>query len=88
MYKFFSDNQVDQGISFTNFLKMLYNYPKEEINKIINDTDFVNNELKGCLVGLDKDVRGRRLESLAPQDLSNNVVNGRAFRLEEIENNE
>lgn len=37
---------------------------------------------------MDKDVIGRRLESLVPQDLPNNVVNGRAFRMEENENNE
>lgn len=64
-------------------LFQLYNYPKEEIYKVINDSDFINNELKKSLVSLDQDAMGQRYESILPKDISNAATNKRVFMLNE-----
>ena len=33
-----------------NFLKQLYNYPKEDLRQILNDKEFIEYELKNHLV--------------------------------------
>lgn len=65
----------------------LYNYPKQDFNKILDDADFINKELKTCLIGVDSELMGRRLVSINPGDLKDQNINGKAFRLEESDTN-
>ena len=66
------------------FIIQLYNYPKEDIKKILNDQDFVNKELRNHLRAIDNHkYKGRRLMSFYSGDASNKEVSGMRFKIDE-----
>lgn len=71
------------GVAFSEFLTMLYNYPKENFKKILNDEEFFNRELRKSLVADNSAFKGRRLDSICFSGLTHKQFSDTTFRVED-----
>lgn len=65
----------------------MYNYPKEDFQEILNDPEFINEELKKNLIGIDTGIQNRRLLSVCPNDMLSNKIAGAKFRFHDNSEN-